>query len=125
MPAGHDGSTDDEADVPGAEGPATAAGDAEGPEPSAAEPVVDPAAEPVEEGDPQVDEEEYRPEDVREGVVDLVAYVVGAASLILLGYFTQRDVLTWTRGPFVVVCVILAVHWVGRRVRARKTGDAR
>jgi hypothetical protein len=66
----------------------------------------------------------HRPEDVREGVVDLVAYAVGAISLIALGYFTQRDVLTWTRGPFVVVCIIMAVHWVGRRIRAARTGDA-
>ncbi|MGW0660828.1 hypothetical protein [Streptodolium elevatio] len=70
---------------------------------------------------------EIRPEDVREGVVDLVAYAVGAVALILLGYFTQRDVLTWTRGPFTVVVIIMAVHWVGRRVQARreKVGGAR
>ncbi|MEU8134335.1 hypothetical protein [Streptodolium elevatio] len=73
------------------------------------------------------DGEEIRPEDVREGVVDLVAYAVGAVALILLGYFTQRDVLTWTRGPFTVVVIIMAVHWVGRRVQARreKVGGAR
>ncbi|WP_436778024.1 hypothetical protein [Yinghuangia sp. YIM S09857] len=65
-------------------------------------------------------EDEVRPEDVREGVVDLVAYAVGAAGLILLGYFTQRDVLTWTRGPFTVVVIIMAVHWIGRRVQARR-----
>lgn len=70
---------------------------------------------------------EVRPEDVREGVVDLVAYAVGAVALILLGYFTQRDVLTWTRGPFTVVVIIMAVHWAGRRVQARrdKVGGAR
>lgn len=78
-------------------------------------------------GSDRSDDEEIRPEDVREGVVDLVAYAVGAVGLILLGYFTQRDVLTWTRGPFTVVVIIMAVHWVGRRVQARreKVGGAR
>lgn len=67
---------------------------------------------------------EMRPEDVPEGVVDLVAYTVGALALIALGYFTQRDVLTWTRGPFTVVVIIMAVHWAGRRAQARRKSGA-
>lgn len=121
MPTGHDRSTDDEADPPGEAEPEIAEdGGDENPQPA-------PPDEPADEADPPAEDDaaEYRPEDVREGVVDLVAYVVGAAGLILLGYFTQRDVLTWTRGPFVVVCIILAVHWIGRRIQAGKTGDAR
>ncbi|NUP32178.1 MAG: hypothetical protein HOU01_10715 [Streptomycetaceae bacterium] len=129
MPTGHDRSTDDEADAPGETEPEIAAdGGDEQPRPAPPDEPADQAAdEPADEAGPpeEDDASEYRPEDVREGVVDLVAYVVGAAGLILLGYFTQRDVLTWTRGPFVVVCIILAVHWIGRRIQARKTGDAR
>lgn len=119
MPTGHDRSTDEAADAPGeAEPPIAADGGDEQSQPA-------PPDEPADEADPPAeDDAEYRPEDVREGVVDLVAYVVGAVGLILLGYFTQRDVLTWTRGPFVVVCIILAVHWIGRRIQARKTGGA-
>lgn len=121
MPTGHDKSTDGEAGAPGEAEPETAAdGGDEQPPPASPDQPADEADPPTED-----DASEYRPEDVREGVVDLVAYTVGAASLILLGYFTQRDVLTWTRGPFVVVCIILAVHWIGRRIQAGKTGDAR
>lgn len=130
MPTGHDKSTDDEADAPGEAEPAIPAdGGDEQPRPASPEEPADEADPPAEddasEYRPEDDTADYRPEDVREGVVDLVAYVVGAAGLTLLGYFTQRDVLTWTRGPFVVVCIILAVHWIGRRIQARKTGDAR
>ncbi|WP_436787106.1 hypothetical protein [Yinghuangia sp. YIM S10712] len=63
---------------------------------------------------------EPRPEDVREGVVDIVAYTVGALAFVAFGYFTQRDVLTWTRGPFTVVCIVMAVHWIGRRIQVRR-----
>lgn len=86
------------------------------------EPGSEPGNEPADRpDDPQ--EAEPPPEDVREGVVDIVAYAVGAAAFIALGYFTQRTVLTWTRGPVTVVCLVMAVHWVGRRVRARRVGS--
>ncbi|NUU25951.1 MAG: hypothetical protein HOV68_31290 [Streptomycetaceae bacterium] len=88
-------------------------------EESGASPVPGESPEPVDTVE-DVRPEEVRPEDVREGVVDIVAYTVGALSLIALGYFTQRDVLTWTRGPFVVVCIIMAVHWAGRRIQAAR-----
>jgi hypothetical protein len=92
-------------------------------EPESVEPEpVEPASVEPESVEPEeAPPDEVRPEDVREGVVDVVAYAVGALALIALGYFTQRDVLTWTRGPFTVVCIIMAVHWVGRRVQARRT----
>ncbi|WTW94681.1 hypothetical protein OG216_15360 [Streptomycetaceae bacterium NBC_01309] len=122
-PATADADKASNADAPDALTGEADASDASGTPDDAPAPDVSEASE---ESD-RSDDEEIRPEDVREGVVDLVAYAVGALGLILLGYFTQRDVLTWTRGPFTVVVIIMAVHWVGRRVQARreKVGGAR
>jgi hypothetical protein len=99
------------AEPPGAEPP--------GAEPPGAEPPrAEPPAAKAPSSGPGPSEPPYRPEDVPEGPVDVLAYAIGAVGLIALGYFFQRGVLTWTRGPAVVIAIILISHWLGTRLLA-------